>query len=117
MTLMTPAEIAGLCMCMLFFALGGLVGSMRTMYRLMGMDHLRLPWRTRLRFYHFFGSDRILIKRAEQSDRDAREVYGAILMDVLHDLGWSGPWPQSRKDWGKILAEAESRFQAEVNDE
>lgn len=47
---------------LMFFALGGLVGSARTMWRLLGLDHARLPWRARLRFYHFFGSDEILFE-------------------------------------------------------
>ena len=108
---MTTAELAGLCVCLMFFALGGLVGSARTMWRLMGLDHLRLPWRTQLRFYHFFGADEILFKRARQYDLHTREVYATILIATLSDLGGPGPWPRSREALENVLAETERRFQ------
>ena len=100
---------------LMFFALGGLVGSARTMWRLLGLDHARLPWRARLRFYHFFGSDEILFERAERADRDSREVYGTMLIITLSDLGGPGPWPRSREALANVLAEAERRFQARKN--
>jgi hypothetical protein len=111
---MNMAEISVLCAYLAFFALGGLVGSMRTMWRLLGLDHCRLPWRTRLRFYHFFGDDEILLRRATQADQDSREVYAIILMTVLSDLGGPGPWPRSKQALENVLAEAERRFQAKM---
>lgn len=112
---MNRTELASLCICLFFFALGGLVGSMHAMMRMLGLDHPRLPWRAKLRFYHFFGENEDLVARAQQIDREIRELYGAILITVLSDLGGSGPWPRSREAMNGLLAETERRFQSRTS--
>ena len=112
---MTKVELAALCVCFTCFCLGGLVGSIYVMMHLLSSDHLRLPWRMKLRFYHFFGADETLFKHAQQLDKDAREVFGAIVITVLADWGGPGPWPKSKQAMDNVLAEAERRFQSQIS--
>ena len=112
---MTKAELAALCICFICFSLGGLVGSIYVMMHLLATDHLRLPWRVKLRFYHFFGAEEILIQRAQQLDKDAREVFATIVIAVLADWGGPGPRPKSKQSLDNVLAEAERRFQPKIS--
>ena len=112
---MTNAELSALCVCLVFFSLGGLAGSLYVMMHLLSSDHLRLPWRVKLRFYHFFGAEEILIRRAKQLDRDAREVFATIVIMVSADWGGPGPWPGSKQAMDNVLAEAERRFQLRIS--